>query len=115
HTIRTGEGGGHRGVAGKAPLIESPRSGRTSTRQIPRHCWISDARAWNANVMSLDLTLGCSRSAPLRPQDVHRADCRRRSLAAFPPHLIISGASSGRLVTTVAVSAPHPKPRCRLS
>ena len=71
-------------------------------RRCPSHTLVGSGsaskpisvRAWKANAMSLDLALGCWRSAPLFPQCVHRADRRRRSLDASPPHLMISGASA---------------------
>ena len=69
----------------------------------------SAARAWKAGAMSLDLALGCWRSAPLLPQYVQYADRRRRSLEASPPHLMISGASiMGALCWQLAVPAPDP-------
>jgi hypothetical protein len=52
------------------------------------------ARVWKASAMSLDLALGCCRSAPLLPQHVHRADRLRRSLEASPPQRMINGASA---------------------
>ena len=74
------------------------------TRRCPSHTLVttgwgvhqsqSSARAWKANAISLDLALGCWRSAPLLPQYVQCADRRRRSLEASPPHLMINGASA---------------------
>jgi hypothetical protein len=36
----------------------------------------SSAHVWKASAMSLDLALGCCRSAPLLPLHVHRAERR---------------------------------------